>query len=349
MPCCCRHILCHAKKCGKNYLSLSFFLKDMKQIIDMTRLHFSLLTILILGAGAFCFGFLGSAQAGSLQAVDTAPTAQDLFVPHKALYKMELVSAKRTSQLADIDGLMSFQWQDDCEGWSSQQFYDMDYHYLDGRPAQLNSQFSTWEAKDQSQYQFQGVRKNDGQVYETLSGHASISKDGRLNAVYTQPKDMTFEIEGDTFLPSAHSFHIINKAREGGKFFTGVLFDGADADGPTDVATFISKRIPPQDIEALWLKNKKIAEELSQEKDETEGEGAKGVTKNDASLLDAPAYRVRYAFFPKGDDTSEMSDYEMTVFFHENGVVSDMVIDYDDFSLRARLIGVEKLPQAACE
>ena len=348
MPCCCRHILCHAKKCGKNYLSLSFFLKDMKQIIDMTRLHFSLLTILILGAGASCFGFLGSAQAVSPQAADTAPIAQDLFVPHKALYKMELVSAKRTSQLADIDGLMRFEWQDDCEGWSSQQTYEMTYHYIDGRPAELTSHFSTWEAKDQSQYQFQGERKNNGETYEILSGHASIGNDGRLNAVYTQPKDMTFEVEGDTYFASSHSFHLVDEARAGNKFFTGVLFDGADADGPTDVATFISKRIPPQDIEALWLENKKMADELSAQNDDKQ-DTQDALTAHDISLLEAPAYRVRYAFFPKKDNVSDMSDYEMTVFFHENGVVSDMVIDYEDFSLKARLIGMEKLPVMACE
>jgi hypothetical protein len=34
---------------------------------------------------------------------------------------------------------------------------------------------------------------------------------------------------------------------------------------------------------------------------------------------------------------------------HDNGVISDMVVDYKDFSVTQKLIGLESLPRVSCE
>jgi hypothetical protein len=38
----------------------------------------------------------------------------------------------------------------------------------------------------------------------------------------------------------------------------------------------------------------------------------------------------------------------MGMVFHENGIISDMTIEYDDFTVKQKLVSLEKLPAAAC-
>ena len=53
------------------------------------------------------------------------------------------------------------------------------------------------------------------------------------------------------------------------------------------------------------------------------------------------------AVFPV-KDREEESDYEMSMNFHENGIISDMLIEYDDFSVKQKLVALEKIPAESC-
>ena len=55
----------------------------------------------------------------------------------------------------------------------------------------------------------------------------------------------------------------------------------------------------------------------------------------------------RWTAFPLHSE-SEVADYEMSIVFHENGVISDMFIEYDDFSVRQKLLALEPL-ESGCD
>lgn len=106
------------------------------------------------------------------------------------------------------------------------------------------------------------------------------------------------------------------------KFFKAVVFDGSDDEGPITINTFIGKEISQSP-------NYKDIKEINQ------------------SLLNVPAWNVRMAVFPETEEEA-ISDYEMSVIFHENGVISDMLVDYDDFSVTQKLVALEKLEKQTC-
>jgi hypothetical protein len=56
---------------------------------------------------------------------------------------------------------------------------------------------------------------------------------------------------------------------------------------------------------------------------------------------------MRLAFFPKNIQT-ETSDYELTMILHENGVISEMTIDYPDFTVSQTLAALEPLAADMC-
>ena len=135
--------------------------------------------------------------------------------------------------------------------------------------------------------------------------------------MYRLPENVKYDLAKGTLFPMAHTIELIRRAEEGDKFFSAQIFDGSDEEGPIEINSFIGKSIKP---EAGLLKNAKI----------------------DKSMLDGKAWNVRMAVFPV-KDREEESDYEMTMSFHENGVISDMLIDYDDFSVKQKLIALQKI------
>jgi hypothetical protein len=64
-------------------------------------------------------------------------------------------------------------------------------------------------------------------------------------------------------------------------------------------------------------------------------------------LLERPGWRVRLAFFPV-DASAEKPDYELGMRLLDNGVSQDMVIDYGEYSIRAKLDDIEPLSKPNC-
>jgi hypothetical protein len=63
--------------------------------------------------------------------------------------------------------------------------------------------------------------------------------------------------------------------------------------------------------------------------------------------LRGPAWNVRLAFFPVRG-TEAISDYEMNAVIHRNGIISDMRVDYKDFSVTQKLVALERLKNTVC-
>jgi hypothetical protein len=150
-----------------------------------------------------------------------------------------------------------------------------------------------------------------------LRGYAAIGDDGAGTADYTMPDGVSFALPQGALFPMAHSIGMAQAVRAGETFYNAVIFDGSDEEGPVEINTFIGKAV--------------------------DGRSALADSPNlDMALLESPAHEVRLAFFPLEKDTAA-ADYEMNLVFHDNGVISDMEIEYDDFTITQKLIAIEPL------
>lgn len=240
------------------------------------------------------------------------------FVPHKALYNIKLAGTKSGSQIVNVTGQMLYEWQPTCEAWISNHRFNLFYEYADTPSVRIASDFSTYEPFDGSSIDFTSQRKRDRELIEELRGSATIDEAGKGVATYTIPNGLEFDLPGGSMFPLFHTKNIVKAIREGKKFYSAVVFDGSDSDGPAQISAVIggSKDIP---------------------------EFVKSAKAVDQSLLKSPAREMRMAFFPLVD-SSESADYEMTILFHENGIISDMFVEYDDFSISQRLVALEAMP-----
>jgi len=266
--------------------------------------------VLLAGGGAS-----GPAWAGQPEGIAAG------LVAHKALYDIDLVATHSGSQILNISGQMSYEWKPDCDGWLTNHKFKLHYEYADSPGMRIASDFSTFETFDGKSFNYTSRRTRDGDMYQQIVGHADLGASGG-QAIYRMPENIKYDLVKGTLFPMAHTVELIKHAEKGDKFYSAQIFDGSDEEGPIEINSFIGKETKPR---AGLMDNPKI----------------------DKSIIDGKAWKVRMAVFPV-KDREEESDYEMSMDFHENGVISDMLIEYDDFSVKQKLVALEKIPAESC-
>lgn len=285
----------------------------------MTKAAYSgLWTLPVLFAALVFFCMPAAATEIQNAARDAALDAG--FRPHKALYEIKLSGTRSGSQVVNINGKMFYEWRPSCDAWTSNHRFNLFYEYADSPSMQITSDFSTYETFDGKSMSFASRRHRDGQLFQELRGQATVNEDGTGEVVFSLPGDLVFDMPSGGMFPMYHSLKVLENIKKGKKFYNAVIFDGSDEEGPVEINAFIGK-----DMQSP----------------------AKASDVINAGLLSSPARQVRLAFFPL-NDPSAIADYEMTLVFHDNGIISDMFIEYDDFSVTQTLVALEPL-ESSCD
>jgi hypothetical protein len=241
------------------------------------------------------------------------------IAPHRALYSMTLGTARSDSGVVDARGTMDYEWGETCDGWTIEQRYRLKMHYAETPDVDIVSSFVTWEAKDGLRYRFNQKQSRNGELDQDIRGDAKLDAPGKGGGVeFTKPKPQTLKLDPGVLFPSAHTMLLIDKAREGENFLSRQVFDGATDENAVQVSAAIGVKITA-DPAAMKL----------------------------SALLQRPGWPVRLAFFPV-DASAEKPDYELGMRLLDNGVSQDMVIDYGEYSIKAKLDDIEPLGKPNC-
>jgi hypothetical protein len=258
--------------------------------------------------------------APPLGMVASAQTAE--LAPHRAAYVLSLGTAKSGAVVA-VEGAMTVDWQETCDGWTMAQRMRFQISDADGEAVDNDISFSSWEARDGSAYRFTMRTMTDGETTDELRGGATLAGRGRGGkAVFTSPADEVVELPPGTLFPTQHTLLLIDQARAGARSWARPVFDGATIDGAMEVNAAIGaqlQRTPP--------------------------DAGAGIA---ASLVEVPSWRVRLAFFRTDDPGASEPEYETELRLYANGVGSDFVFDYPEFTIRARLEKLEPVPRPRC-
>lgn len=246
------------------------------------------------------------------------------FQPHKALYDIRLAKLRSGAQIVNIHGQMFYELQADCDGWITKHRFNLFYEYADSPALNITSDFSSYERFDGRKFDFSSRRKQDGALFEELRGQAILDETLGGVAIFSMPEDKRFDLAAPTFFPVAHSYDVLKRVQAGEKFFSARMFDGSDSEGPVEITAF-------------------VGEPVMMGKADDDGDN-----NIDRTLLEPKAHDLRLAFFPLSSAEST-PDYEMSLAFHENGIISHMYIDYEDFSVDQTLSALEPLERISCD
>lgn len=256
-----------------------------------------------------------------------ASAQQNVYMqPHKAIYHFRLLGTTSGTTLNGLDGKMYFEIDDTCDAYTTEHRFSTTYDYQERAPFVTQSHYVAYEGKNDRQFSFSSEDRENGEVAELLRGYVDPLADGTARAVYARPEEKEFHLPKGYLLPTAFTEALIRAAAGGQKFFTAVIFDGADADGPMHVNAFIERNLAKEEINNMFSARKNV----------------------DRQLLTGEAWHVRAAVFPlEGEDTMTPS-YEMKIIQQANGVISHAVIDYGTFQVEQSLQALEAVPQRRC-
>jgi hypothetical protein len=246
------------------------------------------------------------------------PLAAEI-APHRALYTMSLGSTMADSGVVGATGAMDYEWGETCDGWTIEQRYRLKMRYAESRDVDVVSTFVTWESKDGLRYRFNQRETRNGELDQEIRGEAKLDGPGKGGiATFIKPQPQTMKLAPGVLFPSAHTILLIDRAKTGAVFVTRHVFDGSSEENAVQVSAVIAAKL-----------------------------AADPISERSNPLLERPGWYVRLAFFPV-DAKAEEPDYELGMDLLDNGVSRDMVIDYGDYSIRAKLDDIEPLAKPSC-
>jgi hypothetical protein len=246
-----------------------------------------------------------------------APLTARALASHRGIYSLTLDRARENATIVDVSGAMVFEIIDACESWASRQRFTMTLRNREGTELETGSDYATLESMDGRNLRFSLTHMTQGAVKSRVAGQAELTADGSGVARYSEPEVKELPIPPGTLLPNTHTIAALNAARAGQRLLVAPIFDGTTADGAQQTTTVMSPWQGPQPVPEA------------------------------PSLSTLGSSRMRIAFFePDGEQAggARTPSYEVSLRYFENGVADDMIMDFGDFTVRAKLMKLEDAP-----
>ena len=245
------------------------------------------------------------------------------FASHLAVYDLHLKQADPASGISDVTGRLVVELKgSDCKGWSVG--FRMVSRFLNTEgddPRVIDLQSTSWESDDGREMRYsQREFVNNALHAETklTANHTDKSV-----AVALQSADRQAELPADVVFPMAHQRRIIEAAKRAEKIDRSVIYDGSEYDKYYTAVTFIGPE----------LKGVAVPE------------------KDAAALAGLRSWHVSISYFGTVKDTEgeEVPSHQIAMRLFENGVSSDLMMDYGDLQLEGKLAQFQLHESPSCD
>src|ERR1700688_1285536 len=260
-------------------------------------------TLLSIAAAA-----VGSAFAAG-QANAAATTA---FVPHQALYDLNLVKSRGSASIDSARGRILYNFSGSpCEGYTSEFRQVSELNSGEGKVTLSDLRSTSWEDAEGKSYRFKiDARMNDTDS-SPVDGVAERAGD-HITVKLKQPVAKTFNLDGNVVFPTEQIQHIIAAAREGKSVLELMVYDGSDnGEKVYNTLSIIGQPIPG-------------TRNIASPDPSTANDQMKTLTRWPVTV----SYYDREA---KSKDGEQTPVYAMSFELFENGVSRALVLDYNDF------------------
>ncbi len=279
---------------------------------------------------------LAALTASRSAAISSEPKVR--LSEQKAVYDLELQEATHRSGLINVRGRIVLSMSGGgCAGWTNETRMVNDYFFRRRGHRMIDSRNTSWEAADGMAYRFASSRFVNGtKTRESrLSARREGGPQGTVKVTFSRPVERTTTLPVGTLFPTQATRHIIAAAMRGGKALRFHVYEGFE-NGRARLASVI---IGPEITTAASGTVKKTAAPGSAQVQEREQKNP------ERHLSGLRAWPVSMAYYPEKNERARkkkedfgLPEYEISFILHENGVLSDPVLRYDDFTLKGRLV-----------
>lgn len=273
--------------------------------------------------------FKASARSALIAALFTAAPALaqgaspgSPLAPHRAVYDLRLLKSTGGSAPVAASGRIVYDFTgSSCEGYTVafRQFTEMTPSEGENRSSDMRS--TTYESADGKTFRFRVQHLDGNKVTNTVDGEAVRSGDGALSLQLKQPAPMQADIDHDAVFPTDMMLQALKAAQAGQPILALKVFDGSDG----------GEKV----YHTMSIIGKPMTDAL------------KDATKDVAAMQSMRRWTTRVSYFDV-EKVDAPAVYVLTFQMWENGVSSDLIIDYGDFQLKGEMTSVEFLPVRAC-
>jgi hypothetical protein len=223
------------------------------------------------------------------------------------------VSLERTSgYLFTAHGRTVVETHSGCGATHTLQRSLADVTYQDGEPIRTDFVIETWESTDASTLRFHVRNTQSSNGTESHNGVAKLAADGSGQVTFTT-KDKRFALPRGTMFPSAFARAMLEAAQNGRDVESHTVFQGGGQSALVTAAVKIGRRTS----------------------------GSHETAKDPAGLLKRGAvWPILISYF---ESNGEQPSSEVAVNLYGNGLLGSFSLVYPQFSLRAKLVRVERL------
>jgi hypothetical protein len=239
------------------------------------------------------------------------------FAPHRAVYEISLVRSGAGSGVVDMSGRMVYELGgSSCEGYTQNMRFVTRMTNQEGADTINDLRTSSWEELAQRRLRFSTTQYQNDDVVEASQGDAGPSKgSGDLAADLVKPGKKHVTLPKDVYFPMQHAAALIRAAKTGQTLLAAKLYDGSEkGEKYYETTAVIGKKYEPGAI-----KNPAAFKEA-------------------ARLAGLASWPISISYFDMGQDKKDTApSYELTFRYYENGITTDLKIDYGEFAIKGEL------------
>ena len=267
------------------------------------------------------FGTIALFNLGLVLAGQAHAGAAESLVSHRAVYDLELQEASERSGIESMFGRMVYEFNGSaCSG------YTVGFRFVTqvdtGNSVRLtDQQTTTYENVEEKTFRFITKSYVNQKLDLEVRGTARAEADG-TSVDLTIPRRAKLELDPAQF-PTAQMISLIERAKNGERFFQSYLFDGSDEGSKVMLTTSV-------------VGSPRVSTVAEEERD---------ATKDFAEL---PTWPVTIAYFDETKKEEETPVYRISFQLYENGITRDLIMDYGEFALRGTLSSLETFDGDGC-
>ncbi len=250
------------------------------------------------------------------------------FAPHRAVYDINLTNSASGSGVGGLTGRMVYELSgSSCEGYTQNMRFVTRMSNQDGGETINDLRNSSWEDASGKRLRFSTTQYANEDVVESSQGDATRDKSGVGASVdLVKPSKSHFALPPNTYFPMQHAAALIQAAKNGQKILSTNVYDGSEKGTKVYLTNAVIGK--PQTVEA----QKKTAS-----------------FKEAARLSSLQSWPMSISYFEAGNDKQDAPPaYEISYHFYENGVTTDLAIDYGEFAIKGDLKDLTFLPESPC-
>jgi hypothetical protein len=248
--------------------------------------------------------------------------------PHLAIYDLVLKRSADRLGLSGVNGRLAIEVSgSECKNWTVNFRMVSQFQNEDESQRLLDTRSLTEEAYDGKSLDVEQQNYVDGAL-DTESKIMAVRKpDGSVQGTILKPQEEEFQLAVGTVFPVGHLQKLIETAERGGKRDKSIVFDGTEGTKTYTAITFLG----------------------GQRDKGNQRTALKAAAGEELKKVKAWPATISYYDLAKGDNNDGTPSFEILVEMFENGVSGDMVIDYGDYALNAKLAELKLKPYGVCK